>query len=97
MIIPTIAADFETSNLPRRPGGSTIEQEYRDYFLLSPEQQQAARRRELGVRRYQGDGKASIECFRIASARILSLVQDLSARAIQREEGWRLHPRTRLD
>jgi nucleotidyltransferase/DNA polymerase involved in DNA repair len=66
-------ADFENSKTPG--GSSTIEQEYRDYFLLNPDQQQAARRRELGVRRYSQDGKASIECFRIASARILSLVK----------------------
>jgi nucleotidyltransferase/DNA polymerase involved in DNA repair len=68
-------ADFESTSKNTPGRSSTIEQEYRDYFLLNPDQQQAARRRELGVRRYCQDGKASIECFRIASARILSLVK----------------------
>lgn len=57
--------------------GSTIEEEYREYFQLSPQMQKEAQLRELGVRKLSTDGKASIECFRIASTRIFGVVKTL--------------------
>jgi nucleotidyltransferase/DNA polymerase involved in DNA repair len=53
----------------------SLEQEYERFYCLSDTQQQEARRRELSVRKRSADGKASIECFRIASARILATVR----------------------
>jgi DNA polymerase eta len=53
----------------------TLQDEYRDFYCLTPEQQEAARRQELGVRKFSTQGKACIECFRIASATILHVVQ----------------------
>ena len=45
-------------------------------FSLSAEEQEAARKAELGVRRFSSEGKACIECFRIASARIFETVRE---------------------
>jgi len=53
---------------------TTLQQDYDRWFNLSPEQQTAARQAELGVRRYSTEGKACIECFRIASAVIFAKV-----------------------
>ena len=45
---------------------SSLHDDYNRLYRLSPAEQQAARQAELGVRRYSTEGKACIECFRIA-------------------------------
>jgi nucleotidyltransferase/DNA polymerase involved in DNA repair len=64
-----------TSNNEKSSVPLSLEQEYERFYCLSEAQQQEARRCELGVRKRSADGKASIECFRIASARILAAVR----------------------
>ncbi|KAL7564349.1 hypothetical protein ACA910_001505 [Epithemia clementina (nom. ined.)] len=54
----------------------SLQEEYNAMFQLSPAQQEACRRAELGVRRLSFEGKASIERYRIASARIFQVVQE---------------------
>lgn len=55
---------------------SSLQEEYDSLYRLSPEQQQEARKRDLGVRRFAAEGKASIECYRIASAKIFETVHE---------------------
>lgn len=54
----------------------SLEEEYNKIFRQSPSQQEEARRTELGVRRFSHEGKACIERYRIASARIFRTVLD---------------------
>jgi len=54
---------------------SSLQDEYDALFSLSPTEQEAAQKAELGVRRLSSQGKACIECFRIASARIFDTVK----------------------
>lgn len=53
----------------------SLHEEYDRLFVMSKEDQETARREELGVRKYSHQGKACIECFRIASARIFDTVR----------------------
>lgn len=53
----------------------SLVEEYNRLYRLTESEQEAARRTELGVRKFSADGKASIECFRIASARIFDAVR----------------------
>lgn len=54
----------------------SLQEEYDSLYKLSPEQQEEARKRDLGVRRFAAEGKASIECYRIASAKIFETVHE---------------------
>ncbi|GAX25856.1 DNA polymerase eta [Fistulifera solaris] len=54
----------------------TLQEEYDSLYKLSKEQQEEARKRDLGVRRFAAEGKASIECYRIASAKIFETVHE---------------------
>lgn len=65
--VPPAAAAADTKPL-------SLHQEYDQIFKASDEQKQAWRRQDLGVRRYSTQGKACIERYRIASARILETV-----------------------
>ena len=55
----------------------SLEEEYKSIYQLSRKEQEDCRRRELGVRRLSHEGKASIERYRIASARIFQVVHEL--------------------
>lgn len=54
----------------------TLQEEYDSLYRLSSIQQEEARKRDLGVRRFASEGKASIECYRIASAKIFEMVHE---------------------
>lgn len=54
----------------------SLQEEYDSLFKLSKEQQEEARKKDLGVRRFAAEGKASIECYRIASAKIFEMVHE---------------------
>jgi DNA polymerase eta len=54
----------------------TLQEEYDSLYKLSKEQQEEAQKRDLGVRRFAAEGKASIECYRIASAKIFETVHE---------------------
>ena len=53
---------------------ASLDEEYHRLYSLSEDQQQEARQKELGVRKFSNEGKACIECFRIASAKIFETV-----------------------
>ena len=53
----------------------SLQEEYDAFYVLSDTDKDVARKAELGVRKLSSQGKASIECFRIASARIFQTVQ----------------------
>jgi DNA polymerase eta len=63
-----------TSTKPAAP--HSLEHDYDRIFLTTPEQQAAARRSDLGRRRFSTEGKACIERYRVASARIFETVHE---------------------
>lgn len=54
---------------------ASLTDEYQRLFRLSDAEQVAARHAEVGVRKTSNQGKASIECYRIASAMIFDTVR----------------------
>jgi DNA polymerase eta len=54
----------------------SLEHDYDRIFLTTPEQQKEARRSDLGRRRFSTEGKACIERYRVASARIFETVHE---------------------
>jgi DNA polymerase eta len=54
----------------------SLEHDYDRIFLTTPEQQAAARKSDLGRRRFSTEGKACIERYRVASARIFETVHE---------------------
>ena len=67
---PTGSANNSNNNNMK----SVLQDDYETIFQLSPEQQLQARKRDLGVRRFSSEGKACIERYRVASARIFTTV-----------------------
>jgi DNA polymerase eta len=63
-----------TATKPAAP--HSLEHDYDRIFLTTPEQQTAARRSDLGRRRFSTEGKACIERYRVASARIFETVHE---------------------
>jgi DNA polymerase eta len=64
----------------------SLEQDYTRIFLVTPEQQEAARQKDLGVRKFSSEGKACIERYRVASAQIFKTVREWIAET-ERELG----------
>jgi DNA polymerase eta len=67
----TISSTTSTTTVPH-----SLEHDYNRIFLTTPQQQEAARRTDLGVRKFSSDGKACIERYRVASARIFETVHE---------------------
>jgi DNA polymerase eta len=87
-ILTTTATTTDTNSDSNNNGGTSdaldqppasLRDEYDHLFRLTGAEQERARRAELGARKYSADGKACIECFRIASARIFEVVREAIA------------------
>lgn len=72
--ILTTASVQQTDAPDEETADESLAAEYRRIFELSPEQQEQVRAKELGVRRFSHEGKANIDCYRVASARIFATV-----------------------
>ena len=73
-LAPTSPPPDSTSVPPKKQKLMSLEEEYDSIFDLTHEQQLECRKRELWKRRLSNEGKASIERYRIASARIFQEV-----------------------
>jgi DNA polymerase eta len=74
--VPILKTDEEMSSTSEALAvGPSLEEEYDRIFVLTEQDQQIARENETDNRRFSTEGKACIECFRIASARIFACVR----------------------
>lgn len=71
--VPLLTTENSQETVQVDPNAS-VEDDYRAIYEQSPEEQQRCRASDLGVRRFSSQGKASIERYRIASARIFQTV-----------------------
>ncbi|GAX09505.1 DNA polymerase eta [Fistulifera solaris] len=74
--VPLLPVQGDTTNATTTSLAETLQEEYDSLYKLSKEQQEEARKRDLWVRRFAAEGKASIECYRIASAKIFETVHE---------------------
>lgn len=75
-------SDADTTNEEEE---ESIEDSYQRVYCLSPQEQEAIRKKEVGVRRYAHEGKACLERYRIASSRIFAVVVETLQKQLGRD------------
>jgi DNA polymerase eta len=82
MHLPILTTHQSATDAPSEE--ESVEDTYRKVYCVSSKEQQIARK-ELGVRRYNHEGKACLERYRLASSRIFAVVVDTLTRQLGRE------------
>lgn len=76
-LLKATSGELSTDNVSaQHHNEQLIQGDYESIFCLTEAEQREARKRDLGVRRLSSEGKASIERYRVASAKIFQAVRE---------------------